>query len=200
MVGISNLVATRAADADSPDLGAQIQALESASASEVDALVAETLANDPRALRFLPSDHDPASTTASDRRLLVTLDTSVPEETGTEATAALYETATDQSDGGFFTLGSHAMAEYTTHFMGQMIQLVIPIALLLILFVLVFAYRDLVDVVVGMTGVVLSVLWMFGIMGWLGVAAGTISIIPVVLITGLSVDFGFLVFNRYRAG
>jgi predicted RND superfamily exporter protein len=70
--------------------------------------------------------------------------------------------------------------------------------LVLILFVLVFAYRDLVDVAVGMIGVALSVLWMFGIMGWLGVSAGTISIIPAVLITGLSVDFGFHVFNRYR--
>jgi predicted RND superfamily exporter protein len=55
-----------------------------------------------------------------------------------------------------------------------------------------------VDVVVGMTGVVLSVLWMFGLLGWVGASAGTVSIVPVVLITGLSVDFGFHVFNRYR--
>jgi predicted RND superfamily exporter protein len=39
---------------------------------------------------------------------------------------------------------------------------------------------------------------MFGLLGWLGVEAGYISIVPVVLITGLSIDFGFHVFNRYR--
>jgi predicted RND superfamily exporter protein len=198
MVGISNLVATRATAADDPGLEAQIEALESASAAEVESLVAETLANDPRALRFLPSDHDPASTTAEDRRLVFTIDTEVSDDAQEGATRTLYDAANDRSEAGFFTLGSDARSEYNAHFTTQMAELVIPIALLLILFVLVFAYRDLVDVVVGMAGVVLSILWMFGIMGWLGVSAGVISIIPVVLITGLSVDFGFHVFNRYR--
>lgn len=198
IVGISNLVATRAVDRQNPTLGAQIQALESASPAEVDTLVAETLANDPRARQFLPADHDPQSTTAHDRRLLVTLDTSTKAAIQASATAAMYKTADEQSGAKFFTLGSHARGAYNAHFVGEMVQLVVPIALLLILLVLVFAYRDLVDVVVGMTGVGLSVLWMFGIMGWLGVSAGVVSIIPVVLITGLSVDFSFHVFNRYR--
>jgi predicted RND superfamily exporter protein len=198
MMGISNLIATRAAGVDDPGLEAQIQALESASAAEVESLVAETLANNPQALRFLPSDHDPESTTAEDRRLLFTLDTEVSDDALSGASETLYESADDRSEAGFFTLGSDAAREYNAHFTTQAVELVLPIALVLILFVLVFAYRDLVDVVVGMTGVALSVLWMFGIMGWLGVSAGTISIIPAVLITGLSVDFGFHVFNRYR--
>ncbi|MFB6229380.1 MAG: RND family transporter [Halobacteriales archaeon] len=198
MVGISNLIATRAAGVDDPSLEAQIEALESSSAAEVESLVAETLANDPQALRFLPSDHDPESTTAEDRRLLFTIDTEVSEDKQEGATETLYDAASDRSEAGFFTLGPNAAAEYNAHFTMQATELVLPIALLLILFVLVFAYRDLVDVVVGMTGVALSVIWMFGIMGWLGVSAGTISIIPAVLITGLSVDFGFHVFNRYR--
>ncbi len=198
VVGISNLIATRAAEADDPGLEAQIQALESASAAEVESLVAATLANDPQALRFLPSDHDPASTTAEDRRLLFMLDTEVSDDEVEGATETLYESANDRSEAGFFTLGSNAVQEYNAHFTTQATELALPIALLLILFVLVFAYRDLVDVVVGMTGVALSVLWMFGIMGWIGVSAGTISVIPAVLIIGLSVDFGFHVFNRYR--
>jgi predicted RND superfamily exporter protein len=39
---------------------------------------------------------------------------------------------------------------------------------------------------------------MFGLLGWLDVGAGLITVVPVVLITGLSIDFGFHVFNRYR--
>jgi predicted RND superfamily exporter protein len=198
IVGISNLVATRTAGTTNPDLETQVEALESATPSEVERLVGATLADDPRAQRFLPSDHDPRAASADDRRMLVTLNADAPDETLSEATAVIHETAKGQSGNEFFTLGSHARGEYNSHFSTQMMQLVVPAALLLILFVLLFAYRDLVDVVVGMTGVVLSVAWMFGIMGWLGVAAGTISIIPVVLITGLSVDFGFHVFNRYR--
>ena len=196
VVGISNLVATRAAETADPGLETQIDALESNSPAKVESIVAETLANDRSALRFLPSDHDPGSVTAEDRRLLFTLDTEVSDDTLSGASETLYENTDERS--GFFTLGSDAAREYNAHFTTQAIELVLPIALFLILLVLVFAYRDLVDVVVGMTGVALSVLWMFGIMGWLGVSAGTISIIPAILITGLSVDFGFHVFNRYR--
>lgn len=196
VVGIANLVAVRAAGRADPTLEEQISALESTSASRVESLVERTLSN-PRAARFLPADHD-ADSTATDRRMLVGLTTATDGETLERAETALYEAANEREPAGFFVLNSNAWADYRSHFFGEMIELVVPIALLLILVVLAVAYRDLVDIVVGMTGVVLSVLWMFGLLGWLGVAAGTISIVPVVLITGLSIDFGFHVFNRYR--
>jgi len=196
--GFANLVASRAAEHASPDLDAQIDALAATSPARVDALVAETLAEDSRAMHYLPADHDPTSTTAHDRRLLVAFDADASESAVSDATAALFEAADDPSRPSYFTLGDHAFRSYTSYVVGELVELVVPIALLLILSVLAFAYRDPLDVVVGMVGVALSVLWMFGIMGWLGVAAGTASIIPVVLITGLSVDFGFHVFNRYR--
>jgi predicted RND superfamily exporter protein len=196
VVGIANLVAARAADSPDPTLDEQISALEATSASRVETLVGQALSS-PRAARFLPTDHD-ASTTATDRRMLVGLTATADEATLDRAQTALYETADGWESTGFFVLNSDAWADYRTHFFGEMVELVLPIALLLILVVLAVAYRDLVDIVVGMTGVVLSVLWMFGLLGWLGVAAGTISIVPVVLITGLSIDFGFHVFNRYR--
>ena len=62
MVGLSNLVARQASDETNPDLATQIEALEASSDAEVERLVERTLANDPRALRFLPADHDPGST------------------------------------------------------------------------------------------------------------------------------------------
>ena len=137
MVGLSNLVATRAAGTPTPTLAEQIAVLEPASDAEVETLVAATLAEDPRASRFLPEDHDTRSTTAHNRRIIVTLDSGVPADTRGAATAALHETATDRSATGFFTLGEHAFAEYNAHFVTQMVQLVVPIALLLILLVLV---------------------------------------------------------------
>jgi len=198
VAGIENLVAKRAAGSRNASLDTQIRALENASPAQVETLVERTLANDPRALRFLPADHDPAKVTATDRRLLVALDTSTSEDAVENASAALYQQASERSSDGFFILNSHAWDRYSSHFFDEMIELVMPAALAFILLVLGFAYRDIVDVLVGMTGVVLSVLWMFGLLGWLGVAAGTASIVPVVLIAGLSIDFGFHVFNRYR--
>ena len=67
-----------------------------------------------------------------------------------------------------------------------------------ILVVLAFSCRDLVDVIVEFTGVVFSVLWMFGIFGWLQTPAGMTMIIGPVLVVGPSVDYGLHVFMRYR--
>jgi len=194
VVDIANMVAVRVADERNPSLDAQITALETANAAEVEQVVGETLEN-PQALRLLPSGHDSSSTTATDRRMLISLDgTAVDESVDT----ALYEAAQDRSEAGFFVLNQPAFNAYNSHFFTEMAFLVLPFALVLILGVLAFTYRDLVDIVVGMVGVVLSIMWMFGLLGWLGVAAGVISIVPVVLVTGLSIDFGFHVFNRYR--
>lgn len=49
-----------------------------------------------------------------------------------------------------------------------------------------------------MTGVCLSLVWFFGILGWLGIPAGFASIIGPVLIVALSIDFGMHVFMRFR--
>ena len=155
--GVSNLVAMRAAEAPNAGLDAQIAALEDASESEVEGLVAETLANDPRAFRYLPADHDPERPTATDKRLLVPLDIGTDGDTATEATAALHESAEARSDAGYFTLGEHEIAEFRNQSVTNLVQLVLPIALLLIVVVLAFSYRDLVDIVVGLMGVVLSV-------------------------------------------
>ncbi|MFC7058837.1 MMPL family transporter [Halovenus salina] len=192
--GIENLVATQSAGS-SASLDDQIQALESMSEAEVETAIGQLLDENPQAGQFLPADHE--GTTSSDRRTLVVLDTAgdSPQE---DAETVLYETATEYEDDGFFVLSSNAYSEASSHFFGEMVELVLPITLALILFILAFAYRDLVDVVVGMAGVILSVLWTFGLLGWLGVEAGVIMIIPVVLIAGLSIDFGFHVFNRYR--
>ncbi|MHB9288193.1 efflux RND transporter permease subunit [Halobacteriales archaeon Cl-PHB] len=196
--GIATLVARRTTAAEDPDLATLIGNLEGKSPEEVRSLVERTLTEDPRAKRFLPADHEGTSPTATDKRILVALDRSAPDDTLSGATAALYGAAEDRQAAGYFTIGEHALDTYRSHFFGEMVELVLPVSLLLILVVLAFSYRDLVDIVVGMTGVVLSVLWTFGLLGWLGVSAGLISIVPVVLVSGLSIDFGFHVFNRYR--
>jgi predicted RND superfamily exporter protein len=198
VTGLSNLVATRLAGDRNVTVGEQIAALEDASDGAVERAIAQTLQQDPRAQRFLPSDHEANNTTATDRRMLVPVDLDADSDDRNRTEAALYEVAQDSGGANIFTLTGPVADEFRGHFFTQMIQLVVPIALALILFVLAFSYRDLVDIVVGMTGVVLSVLWMFGLLGWVGVGAGIISIIPVVLVTGLSIDFGFHVFNRYR--
>jgi predicted RND superfamily exporter protein len=197
--GIENLVAMQAAGDPNATLPEQIDALRDASPDTVERLVGQVLAENPQVQQFLPTDHG-EETSSTDRRILVALDTGpeTDQDDRDEATTALYETTKDYSDAGLFAITNAAYQDANQQFFGEMIELVLPIALLVILSILVFAYRDLIDVVVGMTGVILSVLWTFGLLGWLGVEAGTISIVPLVLISGLSIDFGFHIFNRYR--
>jgi predicted RND superfamily exporter protein len=114
------------------------------------------------------------------------------------ATAALHATANDRGSPDYFTVGEHASDDRTSAYLLNTMELIVPAALLLILAVLAFSYRDLVDVAVGFAGVVLSVLWMFGILGWLRIPAGVSIIIGPVLIVGLRVDYGLHVFMRYR--
>ena len=147
ITGLSNLVALRAAGDRNASLDAQVRALENTSAADVEQLVSQTLSEDPRAQRFLPAEFDTNSTTATDRRILVAFDTETDDNTTAAATSALYDNAKEYEQQGFFAITAEAFDEYNSHFFDQMIELVLPIALLLILVILGFAYRDLVDIV-----------------------------------------------------
>jgi len=195
VVGVANLVAVRAAGDPGAGLEEQTAALEAASASEVEHLVEQTLTEGSPALELLPEGYEPGTASAESHRMVFRF-----AEGGqrSAATAALYETAEQRQSPEYFTAGEHASAAANAQYMGNTMGLVVPVALLLILLVLAFSYRDLVDILVGFTGVVLSVLWMFGILGWLGIPAGMSLIIGPVLIVGLSVDYGLHVFMRYR--
>ncbi|USZ69560.1 MMPL family transporter [Halorussus salilacus] len=205
-VGVSNVIAKRAAGDPAADLDAQIEALDAASDDEVERLVSETLAEGSAALGLLPDSYEPGSTTAESRRITFEFEAADTEsgvaQPPADAQRALYEAASDrggEGDGGdYFTLGEFASASYYEQQSTDTIELILPAALLFILGALGFAYRDLADVVVGFVGVVVSVLWMFGILGWLEIPAGMTLIIGPVLITGLSIDYGLHVFMRYR--
>jgi predicted RND superfamily exporter protein len=199
---VANLVAKRAAEDPNASLATQIETLESMDEDEVAEVVSSTLTEDSPALRLLPNDYEPGTASAESTRVLFRFDQTVDgaEDDSTVAAAqkALYDEANDRDSPEYFTLGRHAVADYSEHQLMNTAELILPVALALILAVLAFSYRDLVDVIIGFTGVVLSVIWMFGILGWLQVAAGATLIIGPVLIVGLSIDFGLHVFQRYR--
>ena len=199
---VANLVAMRAAGSQDATIDEQVAALQSASDSEVQRLVESTLQEGSTALALVPSSYEPGTASAESTRMVFQF---AAEDSGPRgpsadagATAALYESAQDTGNPEFFTVGSHAVDEMNAQYMQNTMQLVVPAALLMIFAVLAFSYRDVVDVLVGFAGVVLSVLWMFGILGWMGIPAGMTMIIGPVLIVGLSVDYGLHVFMRYR--
>ena len=73
-----------------------------------------------------------------------------------------------------------------------------PLAFLFVLLVLLYAYRDVYDVALGLLGVVLVLVWTFGFMGWAGITFNQLFVAVPVLLMGLSIDYAIHVFMRYR--
>jgi len=194
---IPNMVGKRLAGDRNASLDAQLAALRDADESRVRATIEETLTANDSALALLPTDFEPGTATAKSHRMVFTL-TATDGEAPSDATHVLFEAARDRDQPAFFTLGDHAMDAANETLTRNTFEFTIPIALALIVSVLAFTYRDLVDVLVGMVGVVVSIVWMFGILGWLRISAGITMIVGPILIAGLSIDYGFHVFMRYR--
>ncbi len=179
----------------------QRTAIEAANDTELERAVETTLADPDRAVAFLPGSYEPGSATAQSMRFQFEFEQEgvtqqqqpLPAE---DAQQALYDAAQDRPS--MFTTGTIAQAEFSEAQILDVLWLIIPPALLLVLVVLAFAYRDLVDVLLGFLGVCVSVVWFFGILGWLGIPAGFASIVGPVLIVALSIDFGLHVFMRHR--
>ncbi|MFW5917500.1 MAG: efflux RND transporter permease subunit [Halorubrum sp.] len=76
--------------------------------------------------------------------------------------------------------------------------IVFPAALLLILGFLVFAYRDPIDMGIGLAALLMSLLWTFGFMGYAQIpfSDSLITVFPLLLAVGI--DFGIHIVNRYR--
>lgn len=198
--GPPTLVGTALAGEDA-DIQQQRLAIENAGDAEFGAAVRGSLGDSVVAGEFMPHTYEPGSTEAESMRLRFAFEqrdrtqqqAPLPDE---EAQRVLFEEAADWPM--VFTVGVHAQAEWDEAQIQDVMWLIIPPALLVVLSVMAVAYRDLVDVLLGFVGVLVSLVWFFGIFGWLGLAAGFASLIGPVLIVALSIDFGLHVFMRYR--
>ncbi|MEF8901388.1 MAG: MMPL family transporter [Halovenus sp.] len=196
-ISIASLVATQATDDPSASLAEQRGALESMSEEEVADLVRTTVAREPMAGFLLPDSYEPGTATAESHQLVFVFESESPIPP-TDAQEVLYEAAQDRTNPEMFTLGEHAGQDLARTNIGNTLTLVVPVVLGLIFVVAALTYRDPVDVLVGVAGVFVSIIWMFGIMGWTGIPIGAAAVIGPVLIAGLSIDYGFHVFMRYR--
>ncbi|PSP77111.1 transporter [Halobacteriales archaeon QS_1_68_20] len=216
-VGLSNVVATAAARSDGssgspsagppPSLDEQIRALESLSATEYEQLLQRVL--DPDRERgegdpyeLLPSSYEPGSTEAKARVMVVfqAIDGGAdelpsPVVDGQQATADL---ADEYATGEAFAFGQGIVDEEATRATGESFAFISPFAFLLVVVVLLLAYRDLLDVLLGLVGVVLVLVWMGGFMGWAGIGVTQILIAVPFLLIGLSIDYALHVVMRYR--
>lgn len=210
-VGIANVVARAAIrrerpNATDPTLEQQITALEGLSNQEADTIVRGILGSDraqSRAFDFMPNTYEPGTTNASATMVVVFQTSDAPSVTGS---------APDDIIASQLTIQDHALSdELETSVIGNGIitqeieqsredtfTILGPLALVLVLVVLVLAYRDVVDIALSFFGIVLVQIWTFGMLGWIGIPFNAILVGVPVLLIGLSIDYGIHVFMRYR--
>ncbi|TYL38018.1 RND transporter [Natronococcus pandeyae] len=203
VVGPPNAIAMQLAGDPDADVDEQIEALEAADDDEVAAVVERTFTGGEATQAFLPASYESGTAEAESFRMQFEFEVDEAPENQLasppeDAQRTLFEAAEERDDPDVFTLGEFAQEPWIEQQQSDTVWLILPPALVLVLAVLAFAYRDVVDVLIGFVGVVVSVLWMFGILGWLGIPAGMTIIIGPVLIVALSIDFGLHVFMRYR--
>nr|WP_305794398.1 MMPL family transporter [Halomarina rubra] len=208
-------------NASTPTLEEQRAQLESMNESEIDQVLGLLLGESDdsggsggsfSAFAFMPTSFEEGSTDAEATMLVVTQVSdsgSTAEATGqssdaiTNSQLAMQDLANENPTEQFsvndvLVFGSGIIAEETTQSMTDSLAIVGPLALLFVVVALVVAYRDVIDILLGLLGIGAVLVWTFGFMGWAGIAFNQLFVAVPVLLIGLSIDYAIHVFMRHR--
>ena len=157
-------------------------------------------ASDRSGFRFLVSDDfNPNEASASASITLITHD--VPRgfsDADLQDTQTTIDTLADDEPGDIRAFGSGIVNAETGQIIGDSLALVMPIVIVLLLGFLVVAYRDPIDLALGLSALLMTVIWTFGFLGFSGIPFTQQQIATPVLLLAVGVDFGIHIINRYR--
>ncbi|MHC3437667.1 MMPL family transporter [Natrialbaceae archaeon A-gly3] len=192
---------------DPPPLSEQVDALESLNESAYERHLESAFAGESEvaelAAPLFPSAHEPGSLEADERLLLVrqqSPDDGI-EDSLVESQLAIQRLADDHGEGiedDYAVFGFGLVAEEIDRAIVDSLWLVGPLALGVVLTSLTIAYRDPLEVALGVVGIVTVLVWTFGFLGWAGIAFNQLFVAIPVLLIGLSIDYAIHVFMRHR--
>nr|WP_245549709.1 MMPL family transporter [Natronococcus occultus] len=197
-------------DDETPSLDEQVEALEDLDDEEFEDLLQDVLDEDDdgdegAALGFMPSDYEPGSTEADARMTMVSQETAGGDdmEMGGEMDETLesqldLRELANQDEQEYVVFGAGIITDEIENSMGDSLAIVGPLALLFVVVALAIAYRDPLDIAMGVVGIGGVLIWTFGFMGWTGIAFNQMMIAVPVLLIGLSIDYAIHVFMRHR--
>jgi predicted RND superfamily exporter protein len=196
----------RTLDPSADSIEDEIRAVERATPGEVDRAVRTTVADDPGLRALLSDDYNARSASASATIGTVShrLAGGASEGPGTSGsspltTIQLRAQRVVSSVGGDITVfGSGITSEELGNVINDSLRLVIPAALVLILLFLIVAYRDPIDLLLGLVSLGMTMLWTFGFMGLAGIAFSQLLVAIPPLLLAVGIDFGIHAINRYR--
>ena len=191
-------VVARGIDPTATTITAQRRALEGASQTQIRRVVRE-LESDPRFSRSLSTDFNPTSASASASITVVSHE--VPagfSDTDLREIQTTIQTITNDYPGDIRAFGIGITNAETANVIGDSLIIVMPVVVLLLLLFLVVAYRDPIDLSLGLLSLLMTVVWTFGFLGLSGIPFSQQMIAVPVLLLAVGVDFGIHIINRYR--
>jgi predicted RND superfamily exporter protein len=181
----------------------QRRAVEEATDRELRAAIADADANG-RLAAQLSTDYNPTRGYATGTIIGVTYD--LPSSASTSEVATLQERTVDvigtvegnEPGENAVLFGSGIIQSEFQALLGDTAIIVFPLAVLFILGFMLLAYRDPIDMVLGLGTLGLVLVWTFGLMGWLGIPFSNVMVPLFPLLLAVGIDFGIHTINRYR--
>jgi predicted RND superfamily exporter protein len=183
----------------------QIRTLERSTPSEIREAVRAN-ANNPSFTGSVSNDFNPTEARASATIGVVTheLPGGISSSAGQGGDSPLTsiqqrsQRVVDTVDSDITVFGSGIVSAEFGNVIGDSLLIVTPAAILFIVFFLVVAYRDPLDLVLGVVALGMATVWTFGFLGLAGIPFNQIMISVPPLLLAVGIDFGIHAINRYR--
>jgi predicted RND superfamily exporter protein len=196
----------------SPSLQTQIEQLQSMNQTQIDRSIRTVLqaggSGEMSALAFMPTSYETGADGANATMLIVTQRTSGSSDPSGMVSDQVIDaqlemqdvSANEFADKNMETIvfGAGMITEEIDKSMEDSLNIVGPLALLFVVLALIIAYRDFIDIVLGLFGIGTVLVWTFGFMGWVGISFNQMFVAVPVLLIGLSIDYAIHIFMRHR--
>ncbi|MFB6110495.1 MAG: RND family transporter [Halodesulfurarchaeum sp.] len=194
-----------AIDPSARTLGAQIRVIERSTPAEIDAAVRRA-ARVPGFTGTLSEDFNVHSAQASATIAVITheIPAGLSGGVGTSGSSPLQsiqietKRVINAGPGDFRVFGTGIISGEFANVILDSLLIVIPAAVLLIVLFLAYAYRDPLDLLIGLFSLVMAILWTMGFMGLANIPFTQMLTAVPPLLLAVGIDFGIHAVNRYR--
>lgn len=176
----------------------QRRVIESASETRIRRTIRD-LSDNPRFTGTVSTDFNPTSVSASASITVITHDvpSGFSDDDLQEIQTTIRSIAADQP-GDITAFGTGITNAETANVIGDSLTIVMPVVVILLLLFLIVAYRDPIDLSLGLLSLLMTIIWTFGFLGFSGIPFNQQMISVPVLLLAVGVDFGIHIINRYR--
>lgn len=177
----------------------QIRAVEEATDTEVREAVRTLVDEEPAIAQSLSDDFNPNAAYAS--ASITVVEHEIPDAEDDETLDGIQDQIVEIEDSTHIDAIVFGSAIFEGEFEQALVDslgLMVPAVMLLILGFLLFAYRDPVDLVLGLFALFMAVIWTFGFVGHARIPFNQMMIAVPPLLLAVGIDFGIHAVNRYR--